>query len=131
MRSACRWALSASMFFVVRDAQILLVAEIQDGALGQHPCHALRHSRFELPQAKLGIYMGLFNIFIVVPQLPVTTVMGFGGFVSRQPIWTMLLRRRWRLRRSRHCGWARRFEVRSKRAAMRIRHDRQGAALIQ
>src|SRR3546814_6655369 len=29
-----------------------------------------------LPQAKLGIYMGLFNIFIVVPQLLVATVMG-------------------------------------------------------
>ena len=45
-----------------------------------------------LPQAKLGIYMGLFNIFIVVPQLLVATVMGsimlwlFPG----EPIWTML-----------------------------------------
>ena len=28
-----------------------------------------------LPQAKLGIYMGLFNVFIVVPQLLVATVM--------------------------------------------------------
>ena len=29
-----------------------------------------------LPQRKLGIYMGLFNVFIVVPQLLVATVMG-------------------------------------------------------
>ena len=29
-----------------------------------------------LPQDKLGIYMGLFNIFIVLPQLVVATVMG-------------------------------------------------------
>jgi maltose/moltooligosaccharide transporter len=29
-----------------------------------------------LPQHKLGIYMGLFNIFIVVPQLIVSSVMG-------------------------------------------------------
>ena len=29
-----------------------------------------------LPQSKLGVYMGLFNIFIVVPQLVVSTAMG-------------------------------------------------------
>ena len=29
-----------------------------------------------LPQRKLGIYMGLFNVFVVVPQLLVATVMG-------------------------------------------------------
>lgn len=29
-----------------------------------------------LPQAKLGIYMGLFNIFIVLPQIVASTVMG-------------------------------------------------------
>ena len=44
-----------------------------------------------LPPAKLGVYMGLFNVFIVVPQLLVSTVMGsilklaFPG----QPVWTM------------------------------------------
>jgi len=45
-----------------------------------------------LPQRKLGIYMGLFNIFIVVPQLLVATVMGsiMKAFFPDQPIWTML-----------------------------------------
>jgi maltose/moltooligosaccharide transporter len=45
-----------------------------------------------LPQAKLGIYMGLFNIFIVVPQLLVATVMGsiMKAFFPTEPIWTML-----------------------------------------
>jgi maltose/moltooligosaccharide transporter len=45
-----------------------------------------------LPQAKLGIYMGLFNIFIVIPQLLVATVMGsiMKAFFPGQPIWTML-----------------------------------------
>ena len=44
-----------------------------------------------LPQAKLGIYMGLFNIFIVVPQLLVATVMGsiMKAFFPGEPIWTM------------------------------------------
>ena len=45
-----------------------------------------------LPQRKLGIYMGLFNIFIVVPQFLVATVMGsiMKSFFPGQPIWTML-----------------------------------------
>ena len=45
-----------------------------------------------LPQRKLGIYMGLFNIFIVVPQLLVATVMGsiMKAFFPGEPIWTML-----------------------------------------
>lgn len=46
-----------------------------------------------LPQRKLGIYMGLFNIFIVVPQLLVATVMGtmMKAFFPDEPIWTMLV----------------------------------------
>jgi maltose/moltooligosaccharide transporter len=46
-----------------------------------------------LPQRKLGIYMGLFNIFIVVPQLLVATIMGsvMKAFFPGQPIWTMLV----------------------------------------
>ena len=43
-----------------------------------------------LPQRKLGIYMGLFNIFVVVPQLLVATVMGsiMKRFFPGEPIWT-------------------------------------------
>jgi maltose/moltooligosaccharide transporter len=44
-----------------------------------------------LPQRKLGIYMGLFNVFVVVPQLLVATVMGsiMKRFFPDEPIWTM------------------------------------------
>ncbi len=44
-----------------------------------------------LPQSKLGIYMGLFNIFIVVPQLLVSTVMGsiMKAWFPTEPIYTM------------------------------------------
>ncbi len=46
-----------------------------------------------LPQAKLGVYMGLFNIFIVLPQLFVSSLM---GNVMRlafpdEPIWMMAI----------------------------------------
>ena len=81
------------MFFLVRDAQALLIAEIGIGiawaSILAMPYAILASN---LPQAKLGIFMGLFNVFIVVPQLLVATAMGqimlwmFPG----EPIWTML-----------------------------------------
>jgi maltose/moltooligosaccharide transporter len=44
-----------------------------------------------LPQQKLGIYMGLSNVFIVVPQLLVATAMGsiLKALFPTEPIWTM------------------------------------------
>ena len=60
--------------------------------MGVDPRHALRILASSLPQRKLGIYMGLFNIFIVIPQLLVATVMGsiMKAFFPDEPIWTML-----------------------------------------
>ncbi|MCB2067583.1 MAG: MFS transporter [Erythrobacter sp.] len=81
------------MFFFVRDAEVLLLAEVGIGiawaSILAMPYAILASN---LPQAKLGIYMGLFNVFVVVPQLLVATVMGqvmlwlFPG----EPVWTML-----------------------------------------
>ncbi len=46
-----------------------------------------------VPQAKLGIYMGLFNIFIVLPQLVVSSVMGplARAFYPDAPITSFLI----------------------------------------
>ncbi|KQU55801.1 MFS transporter [Sphingomonas sp. Leaf339] len=46
-----------------------------------------------LPQDKLGVYMGLFNIFIVLPQLIVSSVMGevVRTFFPGEAIWAMLI----------------------------------------
>jgi maltose/moltooligosaccharide transporter len=45
-----------------------------------------------LPQQKLGIYMGIFNFFIVLPQLLIATIMGavINLFFLDAPLWTML-----------------------------------------
>jgi maltose/moltooligosaccharide transporter len=45
-----------------------------------------------LPQNKLGIYMGIFNFFVVLPQLLIATIMGaiIRLFFPEAPIWTML-----------------------------------------
>ena len=80
-------------FFLIRDPKLLIVSEIGIGiawaSILAMPYAILASS---LPQRKLGIYMGLFNIFIVVPQLLVATVMGsiMKAFFPDQPIWTML-----------------------------------------
>lgn len=85
-------ALGFAGFFFIRDAETLLVAEIGIGiawaSILAMPYAILASS---LPQAKLGIYMGLFNVFIVVPQLLVATVMGsiMKAFFPTEPIWTM------------------------------------------
>ena len=80
-------------FLLIQDPKMLIVSEIGIGiawaSILAMPYAILASS---LPQRKLGIYMGLFNIFIVVPQLLVATVMGsiMKTFFPDQPIWTML-----------------------------------------
>ena len=80
-------------FFVIKDPKVLILSEIGIGiawaSILAMPYAILASS---LPQRKLGVYMGLFNIFVVVPQLLVATVMGtiMKAFFPDQPIWTML-----------------------------------------
>jgi maltose/moltooligosaccharide transporter len=79
-------------FFVIEDPQWLLLSEVGIGiawaSILAMPYAILASS---LPQRKLGIYMGLFNVFVVVPQLLVATVMGsiMKRFFPTEPIWTM------------------------------------------
>jgi len=85
-------ALGYASFFVIRDPWTLMVAEVAIGiawaSILAMPYAILASA---LPQAKLGIYMGLFNIFVVVPQLLVATVMGtiVRHLFPTEPIWTM------------------------------------------
>jgi maltose/moltooligosaccharide transporter len=46
-----------------------------------------------LPAAKMGIYMGIFNFFIVIPQLMAASVLGvlLKWFFHDQPIWALAL----------------------------------------
>jgi maltose/moltooligosaccharide transporter len=79
-------------FFIFTDPQHLLIAEIGVGiawaSILAMPYAILASN---LPQTKLGIYMGLFNIFIVVPQLLVATAMGsiMKAWFPTEPIYTM------------------------------------------
>ena len=85
-------ALGFLSFLFVRDAHMLLLSEVAIGiawaSILAMPYAILASS---LPQAKLGIYMGLFNVFVVVPQLLVATVMGTIVRIAfpTEPVWTM------------------------------------------
>jgi len=87
-------ALGYASFLAIRDANALLLAEIGIGiawaSILAMPYAILASA---LPQAKLGVYMGLFNIFIVIPQLLVATVIGTAmrHLFPGQPIWTMAI----------------------------------------
>ena len=86
-------ALGYLSFLFIADRQMLYVSEILVGiawaSILAMPYAILASN---LPQRKLGIYMGLFNVFIVVPQLMVATLMGqvLKSFFPDEPIWTML-----------------------------------------
>lgn len=91
---ACLLAGSAgfSSFLFIRDPNLLIVSEIGLG-LAWASILAMPYAILAsaLPQQKLGIYMGLFNVFVVIPQLLVATVMGslLKAFFPTEPIWTM------------------------------------------
>lgn len=79
-------------FLFVRDPVLLIGLEVLLG-LAWASILAMPYSILAatLPQAKLGVYMGLFNVFIVLPQLIVATVMGSiaQAFFPGEPIYTM------------------------------------------
>ncbi len=85
-------AVGFGSFFLIRDPQMLVLSEIGIGiawaSILAMPYAILASS---LPQRKLGIYMGLFNVFVVVPQLLVATIMGSitKRFFPTEPIYTM------------------------------------------
>ena len=73
-------------FYFIRDPQMLLVAMVGVGfawgSILSLPYALLSNN---LPSNKMGVYMGIFNFFIVIPQLAAASVLGlllrefFGG----------------------------------------------------
>ncbi|MCW1987223.1 UNVERIFIED_ORG: maltose/moltooligosaccharide transporter [Sphingomonas sp. R1F5B] len=87
-------AVAFLLLLVIRDAHLLLLPMALVGVawasiLGMPYVILTR----VLPPRKFGIYIGLFNLFIVIPQLIVATAMGgvMRSFFPDQPKWTMLV----------------------------------------
>jgi maltose/moltooligosaccharide transporter len=87
-------AVSYAAFLFIQQKYLLILPEIGIGIVWASiltmPYVVLSGS---LPQDKLGIYMGIFNFFIVLPQLLIATIMGgiINSFFPTEPVWTMLV----------------------------------------
>jgi len=80
--------------FLIRDPALLWAPMIGVGfawaSIVSMPYAILSNA---LPGRKMGVYMGIFNIFIVVPQLVAATLLGalLKGFFADQAIWALVL----------------------------------------
>ncbi|MBA2239546.1 MAG: MFS transporter, partial [Lysobacter sp.] len=76
-------------FLVIGDPQWLLLSMVGVGfawaSILSLPYALLSDS---LPAAKMGVYMGIFNFFIVIPQLVAASLLGFmlKTFMGGEPI---------------------------------------------
>lgn len=70
--------ISFASFYVIKDPNLLLVSELGIGlawaSILAMPYAILAGS---LPPEKMGVYMGIFNFFIVIPQITAAAILGF------------------------------------------------------
>ena len=87
-------AASFAGMFAIHDADALIAPMIGIGiawaSILSMPYVLLADA---LPQAKLGVYMGIFNFFIVLPQLLAASVLGLllKQFFGGEPIYALLI----------------------------------------
>jgi maltose/moltooligosaccharide transporter len=81
-------------FYVVKDPNLLLVSELGIGlawaSILAMPYAILAGS---LPADKMGVYMGIFNFFIVIPQITAASILGFfvRNIFSGEAIYALVL----------------------------------------
>ncbi len=81
-------------FYVIKDPRILLISELGIGlawaSILAMPYAILTGS---LPAHKMGVYMGIFNFFIVIPQITAAAILGFfvKHFFGGEAIYALLL----------------------------------------
>ncbi len=86
--------ISLVSFYLIANPKVLMISELGIGlawaSILAMPYAILTGS---LPQHKMGTYMGIFNFFIVIPQILAATILGF--FVRHvadgQPIFALVL----------------------------------------
>jgi maltose/moltooligosaccharide transporter len=70
--------ISLASFYIIKDPNLLLISELGIGlawaSILAMPYAILTGS---LPPNKLGVYMGIFNFFIVIPQITAAAILGF------------------------------------------------------
>jgi len=87
-------AVGLSSFYIIKNPHLLLLSEIGIGfawaSILAVPYAILTGS---LPQNKLGVYMGIFNFFIVIPQITAAAILGFfvKNFFAGKAIYALIL----------------------------------------
>ncbi len=71
-------AIGLSSFYFIKDPNLLIISELGIG-LAWASILAIPYAILtgSLPQHKLGVYMGIFNFFIVIPQITAAAILGF------------------------------------------------------
>ncbi len=86
--------LSLASFFIIKDPYLLLISELGIGlawaSILAMPYAILTGS---LPAKKMGVYMGIFNFFIVIPQITAAAILGFfvKNIFGNEAIYALLL----------------------------------------
>ena len=81
-------------FYFIKDPQLLLVSMVGVGvawaSILSLPYALLSNN---LPAGKMGVYMGIFNFFIVIPQLVAASILGLllREFFDLQPIFGLVI----------------------------------------
>jgi maltose/moltooligosaccharide transporter len=81
-------------FYFIKDPNLLLVSEIGIGlawaSILSMPYAILAGS---LPAERTGVYMGIFNFFIVIPQITAAGILGFcmKSFLHNEAVYALLL----------------------------------------
>jgi maltose/moltooligosaccharide transporter len=85
---------SLASFYIIKDPNILLISELGIGlawaSILAMPYAILTGS---LPAKKMGVYMGIFNFFIVIPQITAAAILGFfvKSLFGNEAIYALLL----------------------------------------
>lgn len=78
MISLITGGIAFASFYVIKNPQLLLISELGIGlawaSILAMPYAILAGS---LPPKKMGVYMGIFNFFIVIPQITAAAILGF------------------------------------------------------
>ncbi|MHB8930323.1 MAG: MFS transporter [Melioribacteraceae bacterium] len=80
-------------FYFIKDPNLLLISELGIGlawaSILSMPYAILAGS---IPSDKMGVYMGIFNFFIVIPQITAAAILGFlvRHFMGNEAIYALL-----------------------------------------
>lgn len=86
--------ISFASFYIIKDPNLLLISELGIGlawaSILSMPYAILAGS---IPAEKMGVYMGIFNFFIVIPQITAAAILGFfvKNIMAGEAIYALLL----------------------------------------